>query len=154
LGANVFRNLPIGFISALTVRAAPFYRWFPSILKVLTITRPETLVRWHTAGFRCYWSMAASSPAIALRGHPVQTYRNSLALQNGFAEPLIGSIRPECVDHHCLGRDAFASGPEILRHLLQCVRTHRSLDKDAPVTRQIQRIGSIRSRGILGELHH
>ena len=23
------------------------YRWFPSILKVLTITRPETLVRWH-----------------------------------------------------------------------------------------------------------
>jgi hypothetical protein len=31
------------------------YRWFPSILKVLTITRPETLVRWHRAGFRCYW---------------------------------------------------------------------------------------------------
>src|SRR5258705_12679567 len=24
------------------------YRWFPSI-------RPETLVRWHRAGFRCYW---------------------------------------------------------------------------------------------------
>src|SRR5260370_2366534 len=31
------------------------YRWFPSILKVLTIIRPETLVRWHKAGFRCYW---------------------------------------------------------------------------------------------------
>src|SRR5258708_23202903 len=31
------------------------YRWFPSILKVLTIIRPETLVRWHRAGFRCYW---------------------------------------------------------------------------------------------------
>jgi hypothetical protein len=31
------------------------YRWFPSILKVLTIIRPETLVRWHWAGFRCYW---------------------------------------------------------------------------------------------------
>jgi hypothetical protein len=30
------------------------YRWFPSILKVLTIIRPETLVRWHRAGFRCY----------------------------------------------------------------------------------------------------
>jgi hypothetical protein len=28
------------------------YRWFPSILKVLTIVRPETLVRWHRAGFR------------------------------------------------------------------------------------------------------
>src|SRR6266851_1721865 len=31
------------------------YRWFPSILKVLTIIQPETLVRWHRAGFRCYW---------------------------------------------------------------------------------------------------
>jgi transposase InsO family protein len=31
------------------------YRWFPSILTALTIIRPETLVRWHRAGFRCYW---------------------------------------------------------------------------------------------------
>src|SRR5467141_2240263 len=31
------------------------YRWFPSILQVLTFIRPETLVRWHRAGFRCYW---------------------------------------------------------------------------------------------------
>src|SRR5215831_2425680 len=31
------------------------YRWFPSILQVLTITRPETLIRWHRSGFRCYW---------------------------------------------------------------------------------------------------
>jgi hypothetical protein len=31
------------------------YRWFPSILQVLTIIRPETLMRWHRAGFRRYW---------------------------------------------------------------------------------------------------
>ena len=31
------------------------YRWFPSILKVVRIIKPETLVRWHRAGFRCYW---------------------------------------------------------------------------------------------------
>src|ERR1035437_9889141 len=31
------------------------YRGFPSILQVLTIVQPETLVRWHRAGFRCYW---------------------------------------------------------------------------------------------------
>src|ERR1700692_1759710 len=31
------------------------YRWSPSILQVFTIIRPETLVRWHRAGFRCYW---------------------------------------------------------------------------------------------------
>src|SRR4030081_3600236 len=30
------------------------YRWFPSILQVLTVIRPEALVRWHRAGFRCY----------------------------------------------------------------------------------------------------
>ncbi|HEY0802552.1 MAG TPA: hypothetical protein VGD54_17070 [Steroidobacteraceae bacterium] len=31
------------------------YRWFPSILKALTIIRPETLVRWPWAGVRGYW---------------------------------------------------------------------------------------------------
>ena len=30
------------------------YRWFRSILQVLQIIRPETLVRWHRAGFRSY----------------------------------------------------------------------------------------------------
>jgi hypothetical protein len=28
------------------------YRWFPSVLKAITIIRPETLLRWHRAGFR------------------------------------------------------------------------------------------------------
>jgi hypothetical protein len=31
------------------------YRWFPSILRVLAIVQPETVIRWHRAGFRCYW---------------------------------------------------------------------------------------------------
>ena len=31
------------------------YRLFPSILQTFTIIRPETLVRWHRAGFRGYW---------------------------------------------------------------------------------------------------
>ena len=47
----------------LAVLASPFRsklrleadRWFPAILKVLTIIQPETLVRWHRAGLRCYW---------------------------------------------------------------------------------------------------
>src|SRR4029077_13818285 len=37
------------------------YRWFPAILKVLTIIRPETLVRWHRAGFRRYWRWKSNS---------------------------------------------------------------------------------------------
>ena len=31
------------------------YRWFPSIPEVATIIQPETLVRWHRAGFRLFW---------------------------------------------------------------------------------------------------
>ena len=31
------------------------YRWFPSILQAFAIIRPETLLRWHRAGFRRCW---------------------------------------------------------------------------------------------------
>ena len=37
------------------------YRWFPSVLKVITIIRPETVVRWHRAGFRRYWRWKSRS---------------------------------------------------------------------------------------------
>jgi transposase InsO family protein len=276
------------------------YRWFPSILKVLTIIRPETLIHWHQSGFRCYWrwksrslggrpqiemglralirqmsmenplwgaprihgellklgfEVAQSSVAkymVKRRGPPSQGWLTFLrnhapdiaamdlfvvrtvgfdllyALvivrldrrdlvwinvttnptaewvarqiteafpwdgapgymirdrdriygtivarrlramgirdkptaptspwQNGFAERLIGSIRRECLDH------IIVLGEAHLRRILKSyadyyngVRTHRSLDKDAPVSRQIQRIGSIKSHAILGGLHH
>jgi hypothetical protein len=42
------------------------YRWFPSVLKAITIVRPETLVRWHRAGFCRYWRWKSRS----LRGRP------------------------------------------------------------------------------------
>src|ERR1700680_4925471 len=38
--------------------------------------------------------------------------------------------------------------------LYNSVRTHRSLNKDAPVSRPVQRTGVISSRAILGGLHH
>jgi hypothetical protein len=31
------------------------YRWFPSVLSAIAIVRPETIIRWHRAGFRAYW---------------------------------------------------------------------------------------------------
>src|ERR1700716_988386 len=75
--------------------------------------------------------------------------------QNSFAERLIGSIRRECLDH------IIVLDEEHLRRILKNyadyyngVRTHRSLNKDAPVSRQVQRIGSIKSHAILGGLHH
>ena len=36
-------------------------RWFPAILKAVTIVQPETLARWHRAGFRRYWSWQSNS---------------------------------------------------------------------------------------------
>lgn len=75
--------------------------------------------------------------------------------QNGFAERLIGSIRRECLDHVIVWSEAH------LRRILKSyadyynnVRTHRSLNKDAPVSRPAQQTGVISSRAILGGLHH
>src|SRR5882757_7666387 len=48
------------------------YRWFPSILRAITIIRPETLVRWHRVGFRRYWRW--KSPGIPEAGR--QLVRN------------------------------------------------------------------------------
>jgi transposase InsO family protein len=276
------------------------YRWFPPILKVLTIIRPETLVRWHRAGFLCYWcwksrrrggrlqidtelralirlmstensfwgaprihgellklgfEVAQSSVAkymVKRRGPPSQGWRAFLRnhaqdiaamdlfvvptigfdqlyayiivrlhrrelvwisvttnptaewvarqvteafpwndaprymirdrdriygavltrrlramgirdkptapaspWQNGVAERLIGSVRRECLDH------IIVLGEAHLRRTLRSyacyyngIRTHRSLNKDAPISRPVQRTGVINSRAILGGLHH
>ena len=276
------------------------YRWFPSILKVVTIVQPETLVRWHRAGFRRYWrwksnsrggrppieaelralirqmstenqlwgaprihgellklgfSVSQSTVAkymVKRRGPPSQRWRTFLRnhapdiaamdlfvvptigfkllygfvivridrrdlvwinvttnptaewiarqiteafpwdgapgymirdrdriygtvvtrrlramgirdkpiapaspWQNGFAERLIGSIRRECSDH------VIVLGEEHPRRILKSyadyyngVRTHRSLNKDAPVSRPVQRSGVISSHALLGGLHH
>jgi transposase InsO family protein len=276
------------------------YRWFPSILQVLTIIRPETLVRWHRAGFRYYWrwksrslggrpqietelralirqmsmenrlwgaprihgellklgfEVAQSSVAkymVKWRGPPSQEWRTFLRnhapdiaamdlfavptigfdllyafvivrldrrdlvwinvttnptaewiarqiteafpwddapqylirdrdriygavvmrrlramgirdkptapaspWQNGFAERLIGSIRRECVDHIIILSETHLC--RILRSYAcyyNDIRTHRSLDKDAPISRPVQRTGIISSQAILGGLHH
>jgi transposase InsO family protein len=75
--------------------------------------------------------------------------------QNGFAERLIGSIRRECVDHMIvLGEVHLRRILKSYAHYYNGVRTHRSLNKDAPVSHSVQRTGVISSRAILGGLHH
>jgi hypothetical protein len=276
------------------------YRWFPSMLEVLTIIRPETLLRWHGAGFRCYWrwkslgrggrpqietelralvrqmstenqlwgaprihgellklgfSVAQSTVAtymVKRRGSPSQGWRpfvrnhapdiaamdlfvvptigfkllygfvivridrrdlvwinvttNPTAewiarqiteafpwdsapgymirdrdriygavvtrrlrtmgirdkpiapaspWQNRFADRLIGSIRRECLGYVIVLGEAHLR--RILKSCAHCyngVRTHRSLNKDGPVSRSVQRTGVIRSHAILGGLHY
>jgi transposase InsO family protein len=75
--------------------------------------------------------------------------------QNGFAERLIGSIRRECLDHVIvLGEAHLRRIVKSYAHYYNGVRTHRSLNKDAPVSRSVQRAGVITSRVVLGGLHH
>ena len=75
--------------------------------------------------------------------------------QNAYVERLIGSIRRECLDH------MIVFGEMHLRLILRgyaayynTSRTHRSLNKDAPFHRAIERLGAVISRPILGGLHH
>jgi transposase InsO family protein len=87
-----------------------------------------------------------------IRDHP--TAPRSL-WQNGHVERLIGSICSECFDHVIVFREAY------LRRVLKTyasyyneVRTHPSLDKNAPDLRRPLLVGNSAAISILGELQH
>src|ERR1039457_1299456 len=66
------------------------YRWFPSILQVLTIVQPETLVRWHRAGFRCYWRWKSRPRG----GRPqIDADLRALIRRMSIENPLWGALR-------------------------------------------------------------
>ena len=166
------------------------YRLFPKTCDALALVRPETVVRWHRAGFRSYWRWKSrrrdnrvarqiteafpweQAPRHLIRdrdqvyGTVVRHRLRAMGIrdkpiapgspwQNAYAERLIGSIRRECLDHMVIMSEAH------LRRTLQAyasyyndLRTHRSLDKDAPLSRPVQRVGRITSLALLGGLHH
>jgi transposase InsO family protein len=75
--------------------------------------------------------------------------------QNGIAERLIGTLRRECLDQIVVFGEAH------LRRVLSAyaayynqARPHLALQKDAPLKRAIQRIGSVVAIPVLGGLHH
>jgi hypothetical protein len=66
------------------------YRWFPSILAVITVIRPETLVRWHRMGFRRYWRWKSRS----VGGRPrIDTDLRALIRRMSIENPLWGAPR-------------------------------------------------------------
>jgi Integrase core domain len=90
--------------------------------------------------------------AIGIRDRPIAPRS---PWQNPYVERLIGTIRRECLDH------MIVFGQAHLRRILGKYaayynesRIHRSLDKDAPFHRAIERIGVIKSQPVLGGLHH
>jgi len=90
--------------------------------------------------------------AMGIRDHPIAPQS---PWQNADVERLIGSTRRECLDHMIVFGEAH------LRRILRgyaayynVSRTHRSLNKDAPLHRAIERLGAVVSRPVLGGLHH
>src|SRR5476651_1899356 len=66
------------------------YRRFPWVLNSITIIQPETLVRWHRAGFHCYWRWKSHS----LGGRPqIDTDLRSLIRRMSIENPLWGAPR-------------------------------------------------------------
>jgi transposase InsO family protein len=88
--------------------------------------------------------------AMRIRDHPTAPRS---PWQNGHVERLIGSIRRESLDH------LIVFGEAHLRHILKAysssyneVRTHLSLDKDAPEFRRAQKIGRISAQSSAGSI--
>ena len=79
------------------------YRWFPSVRQVLAIVRPETLIRWHRLGFRCYWRWKSRSTG----GRPrIESELRVLIRRMSIENPLWGAPRihgekiPSGLDSH------------------------------------------------------
>ncbi|MCP3918610.1 MAG: transposase [bacterium] len=77
--------------------------------------------------------------------------------QNPFVERIIGSIRRECTDHVIVLNERHLH--RILTGYFECYhrsRTHLSLDKDPPETRNVEppENGEIRAEPQVGGLHH
>jgi transposase InsO family protein len=90
--------------------------------------------------------------AMGIRDHPIAPRS---PWQNAYVERLIGSIRRECLDHMIVFDEAHLR--RILREYAayyNVSRTHRSLSKDAPRHRAIERFGTIIARPVFNGLHH
>jgi hypothetical protein len=66
------------------------YRFFPDLRDALAVVRPETVIRWHRAGFRAYWRWR-SRPH---RGRPMVPLEiRQLIRDMSLANPLWGAPR-------------------------------------------------------------
>ncbi len=90
--------------------------------------------------------------AMRIRDHPTAPRS---PWQNGYFERLIGSIRRESLDHLIVSDEAQLR--RVLKNYASYynqVRTHLSLDKNAPNYRRPRKLGTIASISISGGLHH
>jgi hypothetical protein len=71
---------------------AGLYRLAPGVLAALKIVRPETVIRWHRAGFRAYWRWK-SRPRSGRPKTPLEVHQ--LIRKMSLANPLWGAPRRE-----------------------------------------------------------
>ncbi len=113
-------------------------------------TAPKYLIRDNDGAYG--HAFTARMRAMGIRDRPISP---GSPWQNGIAERLIGTLRRECLDHIII------TGEDHLRRVLSAyanyynhTRPHRSLQKNAPLRRPIQRAGEIAAVPILSGLHH
>src|ERR1700759_3979174 len=96
----------ITFTSIDRLVFAGLYRLAPGVLDALKIVRPETVIRWHRAGFRAYWRWK-SRPHGGRPKTPLEI--RQLIREISLANPLWGaprfmasfSSRHRCWANHC-----------------------------------------------------
>jgi transposase InsO family protein len=121
---------------------------------VASLFKPKSQLEAENAALRQHGRQVhGQERAMGIRDKPIAPGSPWL---NGVTERLIGTIRRECVDH------VVALGEQHLHRVLKpyansyynTSRTHCSLDKDAPISRAVRRVGRIVSHALVGGLHH
>lgn len=113
-------------------------------------TAPQYLLRDRDASYGNVFKRRLD--AMGIRDRPT-AYRSPW--QNGYVERVIGSIRRECLDHKIIFGEAHLRRAlkNYARYYNQA-RTHLSLEKDSPISRSVERDGTIVKCQHLGGLHH
>jgi hypothetical protein len=90
---NVLRRATPKKLSFSTIDRLIFvglYRLFPRVCDALAIVKPDTIVRWHRAGFRSYWRWKSR----CLGGRPIVPLEiRRLVREMSIANPLWGAPR-------------------------------------------------------------
>jgi hypothetical protein len=70
------------------------YRLFPDVRSALAIVRPETVVRWHRAGFRAYWRWKSrprrGRPKVPLK---IRQLIREMSLASTMLKSVVGAVR-------------------------------------------------------------
>jgi transposase InsO family protein len=108
----------------------------------LILVEPESVIRWHRQAWRLFWRWRSRGPI----GRP----RLSAEVRE-----LIGTLRRECLDHLIiLDEQHLRSVLTEFVSYYNLDRPHRTLRLETPVPALRQVNGPVRSRPVLGGLHH